>query len=141
MKRFRRLLASLLAVAFCSIILVAPIANAATKISLVKTTIKSKTTMTWYPTSDPDGRNLTNGGTQSMYFSFSESGNKINIGFRRTSNLAKYSWYSGTLGSSTKSKYASKKLTGPSGYYRPYLTNNNDTVSITVKDTSYYTFK
>lgn len=139
MKRFRIFLSTLLAVAFCSIIIVTPMVNAATTSALVATTVKAGYTMTWYPTGEPDGRPLTNGGTQILYFSLGESGNRINMGFRRTANLSKYSWYSGTL--SGKTKYSSKNLTGPSGYYRPYLTNNNDTVSISTKDSSYFTYK
>lgn len=139
MKRFRIFLSTFLAIAFCSIIIVTPMVNAATTSALAVTTLKAGYTATWYPADDPDGRKLTNGGTQILYFQFTESGNKINMGFRRTSNLSKYSWYSGTV--SLRSKYSSKKLTGPSGYYRPYLINNNDTVSLTTKDTSYYTYK
>lgn len=123
MKRFRIFLSTLLAVAFCSIIIVTPMVNAATTVALIGTTVQPDTTMTWYSTGEYDGKVLTNGGTQVLYFSLGESGNKINMGFRRTANLSRYSWYSGTL--SGKTRRSSKILTGPTGYYRPYLTNNN----------------
>lgn len=61
------------------------------------------------------------------------------IGFQKTSNSAKYSWYSGTLSGS--SKYASKTLVGSTAYYKPYLTNNNATVSITTLGSSYYFYE
>jgi len=119
--------------------MVAPVANAATKVSLNKHTTKAGYTTTWYPSSSPNGRKLTEGGTQKMQFYFSERGNKIAIGFQKTSNSAKYSWYSGTLSGS--SKYASKTLVGSTAYYKPYLTNNNATVSITTLGSSYYFYE
>ena len=61
------------------------------------------------------------------------------IGFQKTSNSAKYSWYSGTLSGS--SKYAYKKLVASTAYYKPYFKNNNATVSITTLGTSYYVYE
>lgn len=139
MKGFRCFLVSLLALTCCTVILVTPTVNAATKVTLSAATTTAGYTRTWYPANDHDGYVLTSGGTQVLQFYLSESGNKIDVGFKRNATGYNYSVYSGTL--SGKSIYSSQVLSGPSGYYKPYLKNKNATVSITSTTSSYINYK
>ena len=137
MKKIRKVLCSLLAVICCTAILATPIVNASTTYNISEANLPAGTTTLWYPTSNTSGFSITNGGTQSMDMYFTTSGNVLSMGFQQVSSGSKYSWFSGTA--SGTSKYASKVLTGTSGYYKVYVTNNNSSVSLTVTNSSQVT--
>ncbi len=136
MKKFRVVLSSLLVVACYSAILVIPVVNASTEYDISEATISADVTYLWWPTDNTSGFSLTNGGKQVMKMYFTTSGNKVNMGFKKVSSGSKYSWYNGKV--SGTSKYKSKVLSGASGYYKVYVTNNNDSVSLTVTDSSVF---
>lgn len=135
MRRFRGTMILLLALIVVSGVTGFSRISASSHYNICKAYIPAGTTSRWFPTSDQDGFVLTNGGAQTLYFALTEKGHQCSFGFSKTSSGAKYSWFNGTL--STKTKTATKNLSAGSGYYKIYLTNNNATVQITVKDTSY----
>lgn len=109
--------------------------SASSHYTICKANVPAGTTQRWFPTSDTDGFVLTDGGSQTLSFALTEKGNRCNFGFVKNSSGTKYSWYNNTL--SGKTKTVTKTLNKGTGYYKIYLTNNNATVQISVKDTSY----
>lgn len=138
MVRFRKILVALLVVfsCFCSVAFCSESAKAATRTAYFSYDgIKAGTTVVWHPSSNSSGFSMTGGGTQKLKICMSTSGNKIATGLYSVGGGTYYSFYTGTLTSNNTSEL-SKQITS-SGYYKPYLTNNNTSVSITVYGTSY----
>ncbi len=137
MKKMRAVLCSLLVGVSCSAVFVAHAVNASTTTAyLAARTTKPGYYTTWNPSSNSSGWVLHNGGQQTIKFDLTTAGNLITAGFYQTSTGILNPWYYGTM---------SGKSTGPvtlnmpcaTGYYKPYISNENDTVYIYNVNTSY----
>jgi len=132
MKNVRKFLCSLLVVACLSTAFIAQGVNvnaSSTTVNFGASSTVAGHVRTWWPTGDSDGWSLTNGGSQSLRFVLTTSGNVLDAGFQRNVNGTRYIWHSGTI-QGTSTGIATQVLTGPSGYYKPYLWNRNTSVTI-----------
>lgn len=138
MVRLRKVLVALLVVILgaCSVAFCSETAKAASQTSYFSYDgIKAGTIVLWYPSSNSSGYSMTGGGIQKLKICMSTSGNNISTGLYSVVGGTYNSFYSGTLSSNNTSEL-SRQITS-SGYYKPYLKNNNTSVSITVYNTSY----
>ena len=137
MKKFRGFLVLLLAICMCAGIgFTSDMVSAAqTKITLSTSTVAPGNVVRWFQTDNVSGYSLTNGGIQTMCFTFGELGNHVETGFMQYATKTDYVWVSGIFSFGGFSK--DKVLQGPTAYYQPYLKNKNETVYVTVKSGSY----
>lgn len=142
MIKLRRILAAMLLVfvGFCSVAFNAEISNATVKTSYLSYNgIKAGTKVLWYPSSNPSGYSMTGGGTQKLKICMNTTGNKIQTGLYSVGTGSYNIFYGGTVTNYNTAELP--KVISASGYYQPYLKNNNTSVSINVQNTSYIKYE
>ncbi len=140
MRRFRKTLMIIMTLAMFGFgaLIGVNVVNASGTANISYDGIKAGTKVLWQPANNQSGYNLTGGGTQKLRIYMTQEGNKINAGLCRMSNHNNLSMYNGTV-SGKKTNELSKTITD-SGYYKPYVKNNNSTVSLTVTSSSYFKY-
>lgn len=141
MKKTRKALMLLLTLLLCvsSVLAYSLKAKAGGTAHLSYSNLSAGSTIRWYPEGgSTSGFNLTGGGTQKLKICMNTQGNKINIGVRRTATQTDQSFFSGTLNSFNTSELS--RVVPNSGYHKPYVTNNNVSVSLNVLNTSYFKY-
>ncbi len=141
MKKFRGFLVLLLAICVCAgISFTSDVVSAATTtVKLTTPTVRPGYVVRWFPEDNVPGYSLTNGGIQTMWLTFGETGNVVEVGFMQYATKTDYVWVSGELYSNFVSK--DQVLQGPTAFYQPYLKNKNSTVHITVQPGGYILYQ